>query len=1447
MTDGDIVLSVDLSADDAIATSEQLTEKIRQIFSSAGEDTPVGFKKLQVAMDKAVTQAQQLSSQLLELQNTEFATPEYTDIENQLSAVEQKYEQVNQQRKNLEAGGKINTSKYKELESALEALYNKAENLRQAKEEMEQNGTAFISGEETEEYSNIAQKLNQVNNQMVVLRQRALEFGENGEQSAQRTSRAYSNLNRTSKNLSSTLQKVVAQIKKIGSSAISAGIKKLKGNFSGLGKSSDDTTKALQKGFKTLIKYAFGVRSFFFLYRKIRKAVSEGFGNLAQVNEPFNRVMSDMMTALNLLKNTVAAAFAPLVETVGPILTQFINNLAEAISKVGQFIASLTGKEYIKAGTAYVDYAQSLDKSSKSSSKATNQTKKQTEAQKKLNREITHFDDLVILHEKHENENTTPNTNTTTPTATFTNAPIGDAISQFAKDFKAAWAKADFTDIGRQLGEKLKNMLEHLPWEKIQAGTRKVAKSIATFLNGFLETPGLFTEIGETVGEAINTALAGLSTFAWNFHWGSLGTAISDAMKATLSTINWDDAYSAAEGFGKGYAEYLNNLITPETFGLIGTTLANVLNTVFKFLAKFGTMFDWTNFGVSLATGLNKFLENLNIDDFKRGVHAFVYGIRDSIVAFLDEADWYKFGTTLRDVIEAIPWTTILTSFGEIIWYAIKAVIQLAKGIFTGDNTVGKPVVEAFEKLQDTVDDIAENVDFESLAKGFKDIVDALKPAAEGFAVGLLNFFSTIIEMGEKLLNAIGPALQAIADALNDMDPAILQGIGVALGVIAGALITMNLAKGVAGILSGLVTPLANLATNASNAAAALGTGSAAAGGTGLVGSLFMAASGVGAFLWALDEFKETTPDTKTELSDLTKNFDDNYSVLEQIAPLYGLTADKVAELANQVGGAQDPHSDMLGTYENINKELEDAGINVDEFKGSLSAACQVAKAQGKDIGDVESYINGVASSSSTATEDTSGFANAFDAFDSLSISTPLKMLLLSTAIKNLGETGVLSKEQVSNLQTTLDEYDANPTEQALNNVKTAFENTGIKADDFNASLAKSMAELPRSTRSEISTALTTISNAGSDFKKEGEKDSQQFGEGYKEGIEKSQDKVNDSIKSFALAGFGAMDTATESHSPSKKAQQRGIWIGEGLKLGLEESASRIYTAAEIVAKNIVSKFNGLESSLRVIGSNAMTGLYNGIQNGATALYTLANSTADGIYNSFNNQGWYQLGDNIGIGIYNGLVADSGWLQTLAWNTAVNMYNAACDALDIASPSKKFAWIGSMLMQGWQNGIVNNSDNAVDAVTDVANAMTDEAEEMNPAVTISTSIDNWIDALDSVLTNFSETVIDRFDNLVQTLAQLGSISTTMPAVAQGRVIPSSIASAANASANNSEMRALLDSMASQQISYDELRSMLIELFTEYMQTNFYLGDEQIARHANNGNLLLNRRYSIIKT
>ena len=227
---------------------------------------------------------------------------------------------------------------------------------------------------------------------------------------------------------------------------------------SGISKGINNLQKTISKGLKNAIRIGFGVRSVYALIRKLRSALINGFQNLAQVHQPFNDAVSQILTSLNLLKNSFAATFAPIIETVAPALSTFINLMANAVAKIGEFIAALTGKENVRAGEFYVYYANSVSKGTKSSKSATEQTKKQAQAQKELNREITDFDDLVILHDKNNDDTDTSAATpaVTNPSYSFSTTPIGNAVSEFAEAFKSAWIKADFYDIGRIVGDKLK-------------------------------------------------------------------------------------------------------------------------------------------------------------------------------------------------------------------------------------------------------------------------------------------------------------------------------------------------------------------------------------------------------------------------------------------------------------------------------------------------------------------------------------------------------------------------------------------------------------------------------------------------------------------------------------------------------------------------------------------------------------------------------------------------------------------------------------------------------------------------------------------------------------------------------------------------------------------------------------------------------------------------------
>ena len=92
-----------------------------------------------------------------------------------------------------------------------------------------------------------------------------------------------------------------------------------------------------------------------------------------------------------------------------------------------------------------------------------------------------------------------------------------------------------------------------------------------------------------------------------------LGEYIRDALINAMESIDWDSVYEKARGFGKGLAEFLNGLLAYDgegrtLFGVVGKTLANTLNAVVYSALEFAKEFDFYQFGVNLADGIDEFL-----------------------------------------------------------------------------------------------------------------------------------------------------------------------------------------------------------------------------------------------------------------------------------------------------------------------------------------------------------------------------------------------------------------------------------------------------------------------------------------------------------------------------------------------------------------------------------------------------------------------------------------------------------------------------------------------------------------------------------------------------------------------------------------------------------------------------------------------------------------------
>lgn len=87
-----------------------------------------------------------------------------------------------------------------------------------------------------------------------------------------------------------------------------------------------------------------------------------------------------------------------------------------------------------------------------------------------------------------------------------------------------------------------------------------------------------------------------------------------------------------------------------------------------------------------------------------------------------------------------------------------------------------------------------------------------------------------------------------------------------------------------------------------------------------------------------------------------------------------------------------------------------------------------------------------------------------------------------------------------------------------------------------------------------------------------------------------------------------------------------------------------------------------------------------------------------------------EVGANIVRGLWNGIQSLAGWLWDQVSSWASGIWDGICDFFQIASPSKKMAWVGSMLVEGLAGAIDKDGEKAVAAVDDMAAGMIAEVE-----------------------------------------------------------------------------------------------------------------------------------------
>lgn len=629
----------------------------------------------------------------------------------------------------------IKEDNLKKLESELKKTEEKIDQLR-AKLSNELTMGRLTESVDDTKFVKLSEQIALSEKQAEALRQKISEVGTASETADtsgfERQRKSMSSLSTAGKRLISVFSGIRAALSKLGSA-----LSKALSGFGKLAKSILNTDKASKKAnssfglsLKTVLKYAFGIRSLFVLFNKLRSAIKEGMKNLVQYSAETNASVSMLVSSLATLKNASAAAASPLLNAIAPALNQIIQLFIRATNAVNQFLSALMGRStWIKAKDQIIDYADSI-----------------SDASKAVKGALQPFDKLNNL--------TSQQTESGGVDAgdMFETVPIDDKFKDWADKLKKMWENADFYDLGKLLGEKLKNALDNIPWDKIKETAGKLGKSLASLLNGFIEVEGLGESIGKTLAEALNTGFEFLNNFVHELHWDSLGKFIADALNGLFKNIDWDlihDTFVTAAG---GISEAINNFVDTLDWDAVASAASNIINTIIDSLYILITETDW----IAIAEKVGKALSDafIGIDWAKAGLtvgEAFkaFFGF---IATTIENIDWWQIGESVKTFLVNIDWNGVADAFFEAVGAAMGGLAAFLGGL------IAEEVVSAGEYFQSKIEEAGGNV-------------------VEGILVGICE---ALVGIGEWIKEHIfKPFLEGFQKAFEIHSPSkVMEGMG---------------------------------------------------------------------------------------------------------------------------------------------------------------------------------------------------------------------------------------------------------------------------------------------------------------------------------------------------------------------------------------------------------------------------------------------------------------------------------------------------------------------------------------------------------------------------------------------------------------------------------------------------------------------------------------------
>lgn len=387
-------------------------------------------------------------------------------------------------------------------------------------------------------------------------------------QTVEQASAAMNRASTAGERLKSVLNGVGTTLKTIGKVGVKGIATGITYPFLNTAKSIKSATKGAGQ-FLSSIKRIAMYRAIRLLLSGITKALKDGINNLNAYSKTmgttFHQSLNTIATDALFLKNSLAAAVAPIINALAPAIDFLADKVAHLLNLLAQLFARLSGKStYTKAVKAATEYGNAVGGAAEKAKSFT-----------------AGFDELNVFD---PNSGGGGGGGLGDVSKMFEEATIGDEISSFADRLRELFLSGSWYELGATIGAKFNEIVDSISWDKLGTKIGKGFTAAVQTAYGFMKTVD-FSNLGKSIATAINHAVE-------NMDFGTFGRLIIRGFTAMIDTVG--------------------GLLGGLDWGLLASKASDYLIGAFDEASEWFKSIDWTNVGETLWKSIKDCVSNID-------------------------------------------------------------------------------------------------------------------------------------------------------------------------------------------------------------------------------------------------------------------------------------------------------------------------------------------------------------------------------------------------------------------------------------------------------------------------------------------------------------------------------------------------------------------------------------------------------------------------------------------------------------------------------------------------------------------------------------------------------------------------------------------------------------------------------------------------------------------